>query len=185
MKPCHRPPPRAGTFALRLFLASLSVLFAATILGYAIIRTRTPASMRLPPLLWLSTALILTASFTIQRALQSIRLEKQTQARNYLLLTLLLAVLFVCFQTPALLQLLHQHHTSSEQGLRLYGLVFFLILLHALHVAGGIVYLVLVIRVAIHRRYDHEHHGPISHAAAYWHFLDVVWIVMFFTLFFA
>ena len=60
--------------------------------------------------------------------------------------------------------------------------LFMLILLHALHVVGGIIYLIMVQVGAVSGLYDHESHAPVKHAAIYWHFLDIVWILMFFTL---
>ena len=61
----------------------------------------------------------------------------------------------------------------------MYGLVFFLILVHALHVVGGIVALGIVTFRARRRKYDHENYMGVQFAARYWHFLDVVWIGMF------
>ncbi|MEX0652881.1 MAG: cytochrome c oxidase subunit 3 [Phycisphaeraceae bacterium] len=63
--------------------------------------------------------------------------------------------------------------------LPLFGLVMFLILVHALHVLGGLIPLAVVTVKAHAGRYDHEHHGPVKYLTMYWHFLDGVWIVMF------
>ena len=49
-----------------------------------------------------------------------------------------------------------------------------------LHVLGGIIGLVTTVRHAMQDKYDHENYAGIKHAAMYWHFLDGVWIVMFF-----
>jgi cytochrome c oxidase subunit 3 len=56
------------------------------------------------------------------------------------------------------------------------------VLLHAAHVVGGIILLALVARKAFRGGYDHEHHLGVHHAALYWHFLDIVWLVMFGTM---
>jgi heme/copper-type cytochrome/quinol oxidase subunit 3 len=69
-------------------------------------------------------------------------------------------------------------------GVFLYGLAFVLILVHALHVVGGIIGLVNTVRHGMHGDYDHENYYGIKHAAMYWHFLDGVWIVMFLGMFF-
>jgi heme/copper-type cytochrome/quinol oxidase subunit 3 len=63
--------------------------------------------------------------------------------------------------------------------LHLYGLIFFLILVHALHVVGGLVGLSVTTAHALQGRYDHERYGGVKHAAMYWHFLDAVWLVMY------
>ena len=61
----------------------------------------------------------------------------------------------------------------------MYGLVFFLILVHALHVVGGIVALAIVTLRTRRQMYDHESYMGVQFAARYWHFLDIVWIAMF------
>jgi cytochrome c oxidase subunit 3 len=55
---------------------------------------------------------------------------------------------------------------------------FTLSLIHVLHVAGGIIFLGYIITQAFRNRYDHERHWAVDHCAGYWHFLDVVWIMM-------
>jgi cytochrome c oxidase subunit 3 len=49
-------------------------------------------------------------------------------------------------------------------------------------VAGGIVALVATTVSAFRGKYDHENHAGVKHAAMYWHFLDIVWIVMYATM---
>jgi heme/copper-type cytochrome/quinol oxidase subunit 3 len=51
-----------------------------------------------------------------------------------------------------------------------------------MHVVGGIVMLLIVTARTFRGRYDHEHSTPVYNAALYWHFLDAVWLVMFFSL---
>jgi heme/copper-type cytochrome/quinol oxidase subunit 3 len=167
-----------------LLLAALTMLFGATLAAYVLIRVtgaQSPPlrSMHLPQALWLSTAIILLASYTIHRALASVRRERQNPLRHYLAITCILALAFVIVQTPSLATLLRQHHSIAGQSVHLYGLIFFLILVHALHVLGGIVGLSVTTLHAYQHRYDHEHYAGVKHAAMYWHFLDAVWIVMF------
>ena len=57
-------------------------------------------------------------------------------------------------------------------------MVYVLALLHALHVAGGVVALGIVSTRSWLGRYDHERHWPVDFTAQYWHFLDAVWIFM-------
>jgi cytochrome c oxidase subunit 3 len=183
----HRAPPGTGTLGMWLLLAALTMLFGATLLGFVIIRitgAQSPPlhSLNFPGALYVSSAIILLASYTIHQALTAVRRERQLPLRRYLLITSLLAMAFVIIQAPALHGLLAEHRRMATQGLRLYGLIFFLILIHALHVAGGIIALGVTTLHAHQNRYDHEEHAGVKHAALYWHFLDGVWIVMFATL---
>jgi heme/copper-type cytochrome/quinol oxidase subunit 3 len=200
-----RAPNRSAVVGMRLFIASLGMLFLASMIAYALIRTGRFGSAELPALgsivlpksLWISTGLVLLGSVTISRAVAMVRRERQREFRGWLVATLIIAIAFVIVQTPALASLvtehLHQLRTASaaaaEEGsnrsrpaMALYGFTFFLIVLHALHVVGGIVTIAWTTYRAGQGAYDHEHNLPIKHAALYWHFLDVVWIVMYGTL---
>lgn len=200
----HQPLPHAaGTLAMWWFLGSLSMLFGAGMLGYIAIRmSRTDdfavGHIQLPTAFWISTVVVLLASFTIQRALSAVRRERLDQLKSWLMLTLGLGVLFCVIQMPSLLSLLSQHFDHMEVaraaqieagddqlGSRImpfFGLVFVYVVIHGLHVLGGLIHLIWVTVGAFLRRYDHEFHNPVKHAAMYWHFLDVVWIIMFGTM---
>ena len=127
----------------------------------------------------MSTLVLLAGSFTIHRAVYNVRLDALDKLDLWLQMTLWLAVLFLAIQFPCLWQILREHNQARVHNVQVYGMMFFLILLHALHVIGGVVFIALVTIKAIGRRYDHENYLGVRHAALYWHFLDVVWIVMF------
>lgn len=180
---------------MRLFIASLGMLFAASMIAYVLLRVgvwgRNPpplGTIHLPWSLWISTFLVLAASFTIHRSLHNVRLERQQPFRMWLAVTLALAILFVIVQTPSVWIIFSEHRARvAEAGavgipMAFYGLVFFLIVVHALHVLGGVLTLAWVLYRAGQNAYDHEHHMPVRHSAFYWHFLDVVWMVMFGTM---
>ena len=59
-----------------------------------------------------------------------------------------------------------------------YFLFYFLTGLHAAHVIGGMVALAIVTANAFRGRYTATRAAGVGHCAAYWHFLDVVWLVM-------
>jgi heme/copper-type cytochrome/quinol oxidase subunit 3 len=189
-KPGHRTPAYTTTVGMWLFLAALTMLFGATMVGYLIIRTRAGGStavgrLHFPPLLWLSTAVILTGSLTIHLAVSAVRRERQLDLRRWLGLTCAVAVLFCVVQVPALASLWSQHEVARSQSVYLYGLIVILIIVHALHVLGGIVALGIATQHAFQGRYDHERYNGVKHAAMYWHFLVIVWLVMFLGMFFA
>lgn len=193
--PIHSPTPRRGgdrqlnvppgthTLGMWLFLAALIVLFLAGMLAYVIIRLTggdVPPlqTLRMPMVLWLSTAAILMSSYTIHRAVDNVRHERQDKMRQALVATLLLAVPFFLAQGAGLASLLKQTATM-EVGGPLTKAAVFLVILHALHVIGGLIPLAIVTRQAHRGRYDHEWFMPVQNLARYWHFLDGVWLVMF------
>jgi heme/copper-type cytochrome/quinol oxidase subunit 3 len=204
-------PRRANTIGIYLFLASLAVLFFASMLGYVVIRVQGEdpsfGALKLPNVLWLSTLLMLAASYTIHCALLAIRRERHETFRTYLTATLAFAALFVVVQTPAMVDLYkkqqvlvaqrsaaaeqikvvpaHTPNLDADEAYKVprsrpfYALVMMLILVHALHVVGGMVSLGIVAYNGYRRKYDHEHHAGVRNCVLYWHFLDAVWIIMF------
>jgi heme/copper-type cytochrome/quinol oxidase subunit 3 len=179
-------PPGTGTLGTWLFLISLFMLFCGAMLGYVVIRltgSKSPprGTLHLPSILWVSTVLVIGVSFALSRAVRFLRMERQAAFLNWLGISLALAVAFLLVQAPALARLLAEHERLRANGLFIYGLVFILVLLHALHVVGGMVALIRVTVRARHGAYDHEHYQPVRHTAMYWHFLDAIWILMFLT----
>lgn len=175
-----------GTVGLWLFLAALVMLFGSSMVAYVLIRLGGPenlsgqhGSVHVPSLLWLSTVLVIAVSFAIHRAQSMLRIERHDPFRFWLRAALIFAIGFITVQTPAMIMLLHEHARYKDQHLHIYGLIFFLVLLHALHVVGGVVALVRLMIMEGKGVFDHEHYLPVHHAALYWHFLDVVWLVMF------
>ncbi len=198
-------PHGTGTLGMWLFLLTLGILFTGSMVGYLVIRLTTlnaytnpvtgevvrqaaPAlgSIAVPAGLWVSTVVMLASSFTIHLALRAIQHEKQEVFRRCLVVTAALAAMFLVIQTPSLLELLNEHLAYREQlredttlGLSPYGMVFFLIVVHAAHLVGGIVPLGVVTRNALNHKYDHESHNGVKYVAMYWHFLDIVWLCLF------
>ncbi|HEX4053600.1 MAG TPA: cytochrome c oxidase subunit 3 [Tepidisphaeraceae bacterium] len=190
-----RAPRRASTIGLWLFLAALAMLFISSMWLYVLMRLGvfgriSKAPVHVPSLAWGSTVVLWIGSFTIHRAVAAIRRERLKSCLKFLYLTCALAVVFLAVQSPCMAQVLQRHRAIAEQAaagkgpgefapVSMYGLVFFLILVHALHVVGGIVALAIVTLRARRGKYDHENYLGIQFAARYWHFLDVVWMAMF------
>jgi heme/copper-type cytochrome/quinol oxidase subunit 3 len=171
------------------------MLFASSMLLYVLMREHdfgriSNEPIHMPLIAWGSTVVLLAGSFTAHRAVTAIRRERLGICLKYLYITSALAVLFLIVQSPCMAQVLGEHRqlaaaAEANKGPRgfapvsLYGLVFVLILLHAMHVLGGIVALAVVTWRARGHRYDHENYMGVQFAARYWHFLDIVWITMF------
>lgn len=180
-----RLPPNAGLFGLMLFLASLTMLFGASLVGYLIIRSTAQGrgleygTLQMPWTLWLSTAIIMASSVTLHLSLGWVRAGRQQPFRRAMLLGAVLAFAFLAVQAPSLYGLLQTHDHSREDNVFLYGLVLMLIGLHALHVLGGLIPLTLVTARALQGRYHAGRHEGVRYCSIYWHFLDGVWVLMF------
>lgn len=175
-------PPGTGVLGMRIFLLSLSILFAASLVGYFIVRFRSPQwqpldAADLPNGLWASTLVLLVSSLTMHGALQGIRGGRHDHLRRGLATTLGLGIVFLALQVVAWLQLV-----AAGVGARssLYAFTFYMFTaLHGLHVVGGLVPLAIVTFRARHGGYDPTEHAPVVYVSMYWHFLDVVWVVLF------
>jgi len=177
------PDDERGSLGMKLFLVALGVLFAASMVGYATIRSRLGdvVSIRLPAALWWSTLAMILSGVSISRALVGAKQSRPTQLRGMLLLALVLSLAFLTIQIPSAWQILREHAAYRAQNVYLYGLAFTLIVLHALHVVGGLVPLTIVTLKSQRNpnQYHSYHSGPVHYVTMYWHFLEVVWIVMF------
>jgi cytochrome c oxidase subunit 3 len=180
----------AGGLLMALFLASLAVLFTASILGFVIVRYQQedwpPAGVPpLPNILWLSTLLILATSIVVQVSVVTARAGKTRALAIASVITFALAVGFLIMQTVAWLPMIgaYQQLMEGDTPRPLYaGAFLFLTGLHAAHVIGGLIPLGIVTLKAARGRYTAENHQGVTYMAAYWHFLDVVWIVLFLVL---
>jgi cytochrome c oxidase subunit 3 len=165
-----------------LFIGSLVIFFVSSILLYAIYAwSRREDPFRLTPLPWTflsSTLCLFVISALVHWATRSVRRDRWAKTSWLLAISTVAAVLFLAIQVIAMLQMLDRTVATAGNGRGVIGMVIVLAFLHALHVAGGVVALGIVAARAAVGKYDHERHFAVDFAAQYWHFLDVVWLVM-------
>lgn len=168
---------------MTLFLMALGVLFAASMVGYLVIRLRAPdwpppGSPRLPGGLWISTLILLVSSLTMHRALTQARRGSPADLRNWLAVTFVLGSAFLVTQILNWTHLLTVNHLAAQTNL--YAFTFYMLTgLHGVHVLGGLLPLGLTVVRADRGRYTAASHDGIERMSMYWHFLDGVWLVMF------
>jgi len=171
-----------GTMGMAIFLLSLSVLFAASLVGYFVIRFQSeswppPGMPGLPSGLWLSTLLILISSVTIQGAVFSVRNDSLKLMCGFLVITTILGCGFLACQILNWRGLLASQVPPTAN---LYAYTFYTLTgLHAAHVIGGLFHLFIVTIKAFQGRYWSLSYPGVRYAAMYWHFLDVVWLILF------
>lgn len=171
-----------------LFLASLVVFFLSTIFLYGLFaysRRNDPQSGQPLPFEFLfSTACLLVISGLVHWSTRAVRRDRFELTSNLLWISTASAVVFMVMQMFAMVDMLHGPGTFAGSGRGMVGMVVVLAILHALHVAGGVIALGLVAVRARVGKYDHERHFPVDFAAQYWHFLDLVWICMLVAFYF-
>ena len=102
--------------------------------------------------------------------------------REWFVLTYLMGGTFVAGQATEYVSLIHEGVTIPSSA---YGSVFYLTTgFHGLHVTGGLVAFLLVIgRTFVARKFTHEQAVSAIVVSYYWHFVDVVWIGLFATIY--
>ncbi|HYO38166.1 MAG TPA: heme-copper oxidase subunit III [Nocardioidaceae bacterium] len=102
--------------------------------------------------------------------------------REWFVLTYLMGAVFVAGQATEYVALVEERVTMASSA---YGSVFYLTTgFHGLHVTGGLLAFLLVLgRTYVARKFTHEQAVSAIVVSYYWHFVDVVWIGLFFTIY--
>lgn len=165
-----------------LFLAMLLVFFLSSLLLYAlyvISRADDPYRHATLPVTFLaSTGCLLVISGLLHWSTLTVRRDRWGKTALLLVTAAAISCLFLGLQARGMLQIIHETTLVAGSGRGVVGMVIVLAFLHAAHVAGGVIALGIVAIRTLWGKYDHERHFAIDFTAHYWHFLDLVWLVM-------
>ena len=168
--------------AMWLFLASECLLFGALISTYVLYRGRSvegpfPHDVFDIPYTSVSAFVLLASSLTMVLALSSAQQGDKGRTRLWLLATALLGMVFVGGQV-------YEFTVFYNEGLslstNLFGTTFFVLTgFHGVHVTVGILMLLSLVGLSWAERLPDDPSFPIEMVGLYWHFVDIVWIVIF------
>lgn len=171
-----------------LWLAILSiVMFFGAFTSYYIVRKAGGEwlEFQVPQMFWVSTAIILVSSVTMNWALSSAKKDNFKQATTGLMLTLALGLAFGVTQFIGWSFLYENKIFFAGTQSNASGSMFYLLTaLHLVHVVAGLIYLLVVMMKSKKGRYTSERMLGIKLCAIYWHFLDALWIYLFLFLYF-
>ncbi|MFF1823092.1 heme-copper oxidase subunit III [Kribbella sp. NPDC058245] len=203
----HHDRPSMVSVGTIVWLASELMFFAALFAAYFTIRSVTTAAaapgvqtlwdasteMLNVPFALTNTLVLVLSSVTCQFgvfAAEHGRVGRVGSAVNFLkwgmrewfILTYLMGAVFVAGQVTEYATLIHEGITISSSP---YGSVFYLTTgFHGLHVTGGLIAFVFVLaRTYMARKFTHEQAVSAIVVSYYWHFVDVVWIALFATIY--
>jgi cytochrome c oxidase subunit III len=174
------PPILFGTI---LFLASELLFFGGLFGAYYALRAETspwpPKGVELEILLAaIATAVLVLSSGTFHLGLVAARRERIGGLRVWIAITLVLGAAFLS------LQLLDYSRLSFEVSSHAYGTMYYAMTgLHWLHVAAGLVLMCVVLGRIAQGAYRGGQIDGLHAVGYYWHFVDIVWIGLFATLF--
>ncbi len=188
----HGPPPanqssrvEAQYLGMLLFIISEIMLFGAFFTAYFFIRVVNQAEwfpidgVELPVFIaGINTAILISSSFTMHWALEAARNENRRGLQIGLLTTAMLGLTFLCIQVN---EYIHLGFSPSDnaQGSIFYGLTG----LHGAHVFVGLTLLTFAAVRAFRGHFSAKEHRGVEVPGIYWHFVDVMWVFVYSTLY--
>lgn len=168
---------------MAIFLGGWAMMFAALFFSYGVMRIHAatwppPGELRLPIAMPLVNTLVLVASsVTLQLGLHTIRNWRVAELPRWIVATIALGVAFLGLQVAVWRDVWMQ---GLRPGTSTYASMFYaLTAVHALHVLAGLVALLVVLVPALRGHYRKNRHTPVRMMTMFWHFIDVVWVLMF------
>jgi cytochrome c oxidase subunit 3 len=169
------------------FLASWGMMFGALFFTYGGIRARAvawpPEGLPAIPLYWpaINTVIIFLSSLTLQASIWTIRKADYVKTNLALWTTLILGVVFLALQFKVWgdLQVMGLLPSSGFYGSVFYGLTW----IHAAHVLVGLLALLWLCVFALKGQYSAARHITLRLWTMYWHFVGVIWAMVFVTVY--
>jgi cytochrome c oxidase subunit 3 len=170
-------------------LAGILMLFAALTSALIIRQNRGLTGgmgdwvpIAVPPVMWVSTVLLLISSGTLEVARRSLAANSYGRLRLWLTLTTVLGIAFLIGQVQA-------WRGFAAQGVYInshpHSSFFYLLTsVHAIHLLGGLVALGVVTIAALRMRISAKKRVAVGVTSIYWHFMDGLWVYLFVLLFF-
>jgi heme/copper-type cytochrome/quinol oxidase subunit 3 len=165
-----------------LFLSSETLLFGALISTYVLYRGRDetgpfPKDVFDIPYTSVSSFVLLASSLTMVLALASAQKHDFGRMRIWLLATAMLGLTFVGGQVYEFTAFYNEGLTVKTN---LFGTTFFVLTgFHGVHVTVGILMLLILVGLSLAGRLPGDAGFPVEMVGLYWHFVDIVWIVIF------
>jgi len=165
-----------------LFLASDCLFFGAFIAAYLLYRDRSlvgpyPSDLFDIPFTSISAFVLLMSSVTMVLALSCIQRGDRRGMQVWLFTTAILGLLFISGQAYEFTEFNHEGLSLSTN---LFGTTFFVLTgFHGAHVTLGIVVLLSLFVASLQGRIQQKDSLNVELAGLYWHFVDIVWIVIF------
>ncbi|MCS3798356.1 heme-copper oxidase subunit III [Niastella sp. OAS944] len=166
-------------FTLWVAIGSIIMMFAGLTSAYIVKGSMAGfETVTMPTLFYYSTAVMLISSLTMQWALKSFKERGMQQYRRLLTVTMVLGFGFITMQIIGFSQL-------WDAGSKLKGptgaaqFLYVIFGLHAVHVLGGVVALIIMFIKAFSARIRNYNSIPVEVMSTYWHFVDLLWVYLF------
>ena len=167
-------------------MISMTMMFAGLTSAYVVSRGRADwVSFNLPRAFYISTALIILSSITFYLSRHFLKQDKKQLTTMLLVTTLALGVSFVFFQFQGFQYLIDAglFFTGKESSVSS-SFLYVITLLHLLHIAAGLIVLTVVLIQHFKNKYNKNNLLGLELGLIFWHFVDLLWIYLFFFFYF-
>lgn len=178
---------RAKKMMLWFGIVSLIMSFGGLTSAFIVSSSREDwlKDFQLPEAFTISLILIVLSSITFIVAKRALKNNNRSVTTIFLLLTLILGVAFIISQISGFNQIIElgYNFTGPTSNITM-SYIYVIAFAHIVHVIAGLICLMVVIYNHFKQRYNSQNMLGLELAATFWHFIDVLWVYLFFFLYF-
>jgi heme/copper-type cytochrome/quinol oxidase subunit 3 len=176
------PPVERGKFAIWLFLATEVMFFSGLIGAYIVLRSAAgnwpdPSERLAVDITAANTFILIMSSWTMVKAVFAAKKGDQGALVRWLLGTILIGSVFVGVQVYEYFEL---YHHGALPSVDIFWSTFYAMTgFHGTHVVVGVLWNLCVLIGALRGKYTAKNNIGVELAGLYWHFVDLVWVLLF------
>jgi cytochrome c oxidase subunit III len=164
-------------FTMWVAIGSILMMFFGFTSAYIVKRNQANwFSFQLPLVFWYSTAVIIASSITIWLAEKRFKQRQMAQYRSLLTVTFILGIVFVALQIMGFASMT-RHGLPLQKNVSV-SFLYIIVGVHAVHVVGGIIALIVLFLKAFSSKIKNYDIVPVQVMSTYWHFVDFLWIYL-------
>lgn len=178
---------KSAKLILLFAMVSMTMMFAGLTSAFVVSKSRADwlLNFQIPTAFYFSTAVIIGCSITFYLAKRAIEKGNRSATSAFLFGTFALGAFFVILQFRGFGQIIESGYYMTGQGSSITTTFLYVIaLMHLLHLAGGLISLLIIIYNHFKQKYNPSQTLGIELGAMYWHFLDLLWVLLFLFLYF-
>lgn len=178
---------RAKKMMLWFGIISLIMSFAGWTSAFIVSSTRKDwlSDFVLPQPFFISVFVIIASSITLLLSKKALQENKLQMSTVWLVATFVLGIYFIVNQLNGFSEIVARgyHFTGPTSNVTM-SYIFLIAVVHVLHVAVGLICLMVVLINQFRKKYHSQNMLGFELAATFWHFVDVLWVYLFFFLYF-
>lgn len=169
-------------FIVWLFIVSIIMMFAGWTSAYIVAQADgAGSSVELPSIFTVSTVLLVLSSVSMHLAFRSARFDNIEQVKVFTAITFVLGLVFLILQFQGFDSLIEQD-VFFVGGTAIDSFTYVLPFMHGVHILAGLIFLLVVLVKAYRYKVHSKNMMSMEMCSTFWHFLDGLWVYLFFFL---